>query len=63
MMMVIAMVMMVKMQANAKVHMGEMSEPPAPALSEHKIRRMMPTIVWIYVLFDHHGDLADEKKP
>ena len=50
MMMVIAMVMMVKMQANAKVHMGEMSEPPAPALSEHKMRRMIPTIVWIYYL-------------
>ena len=45
--MVIAMVMMMKMQANAKVHMGEMSEPPAPALSEHKMRRMMPTIVEI----------------
>ena len=43
-------VMMMKMQANAKVHMGEMSEPPAPALSEHKMRRMIPTIVWIYYL-------------
>ena len=43
-------VMMMKMQANAKVHMGEMSEPPAPALSEHKMRRRMPTIVWIYYL-------------
>ena len=43
-------VMMMKMQANAKVHMGEMSEPPAPALSEHKMRRRMPTIVWIYHL-------------
>ena len=34
MMMIIAMVMMMKMQAHAKVHMGEMSEPPAPTLSE-----------------------------
>ena len=49
-MMIVAMLMMMKMQANAKVHMGEMSEPPAPALSEHKMRSMMPTIVWIYHL-------------
>ena len=41
------MIISVVAAAAAKVHMGEMSEPPAPALSEHKMRRMVPTIVKI----------------